>query len=73
MGSPMIVVLAFLLLLALGWPAALAHAQSGAATEDSLRAWARVAEVLRHPRCMNCHPSGDVPRQADDRHLHRML
>ncbi len=22
---------------------------------------------------MNCHPSGDVPRQTDDRHLHRML
>ncbi len=40
--------------------------------EDSLQAWARIAEVLGHPRCMNCHPSGDAPRQADDRHLHRM-
>ena len=34
---------------------------------------ARIAEVLRHPRCLNCHPSGDFPRQADDRHRHRML
>ena len=23
-----------------------------------------------HPRCMNCHPSGDVPLQGDDSHLH---
>ena len=40
---------------------------------ESERAFARIAEVLRHPRCMNCHPSGDSPRQTDDRHLHRML
>jgi hypothetical protein len=60
-------------LLAVGLAAPLAYAQAGAATEDSLRAWGRVAEVLRHPRCMNCHPSGDVPRQTDDRHPHRML
>jgi hypothetical protein len=44
-----------------------------ASPEDSLRAFARLAEVLRHPRCLNCHPSGDAPRQTDDRHLHRML
>ena len=23
-----------------------------------------------HPRCMNCHPAGDVPLQGDDSHLH---
>ncbi len=44
-----------------------------ASHDDSLRAFARIAEVLRHPRCLNCHPSGDAPRQTDDRHLHRML
>ena len=27
-------------------------------------------KVLMHPRCMNCHPSGDVPLQGDDSHLH---
>jgi hypothetical protein len=49
-------------------------AQTDAAKrEESERAFARIAEVLRHPRCMNCHPAGDAPRQTDDRHLHRML
>jgi hypothetical protein len=28
--------------------------------------------VLRHPRCMNCHSSGDFPRQGDDGHPHAM-
>lgn len=60
-------------LLTLGLTASLAPAQAGDSRDDSLRAWARIAEVLRHPRCMNCHPSGDVPRQTDTRHLHRML
>jgi hypothetical protein len=32
-----------------------------------------MTDVLRHPRCLNCHPSGDFPRQGDDRHRHRML
>lgn len=27
-------------------------------------------KVLMHPRCMNCHPVGDVPLQGDDSHLH---
>ena len=29
-----------------------------------------IASVLRHPRCMNCHPRDDRPRQGDDRHPH---
>src|SRR5438552_18630361 len=29
-----------------------------------------VYKVLMHPRCMNCHPVGDVPLQGDDSHLH---
>ena len=54
--------------------ASAAGAQTDAAKrEESERAFARIAEVLRHPRCMNCHPVGDSPRQTDDRHLHRML
>jgi hypothetical protein len=28
--------------------------------------------VLRHPRCMNCHSTGDFPRQGDDGHPHSM-
>jgi mono/diheme cytochrome c family protein len=27
-------------------------------------------KVLMHPRCLNCHPAGDVPLQGDDSHLH---
>jgi hypothetical protein len=53
--------------------AATATAQAPADGEASVQAFRRMTEVLRHPRCMNCHPSGDVPRQADDRHRHRML
>jgi len=26
--------------------------------------------VFMHPRCMNCHPIGDVPLQGEDSHLH---
>lgn len=53
--------------------AATATAQMPAQREASLQAFERITEVLRHPRCLNCHPSGDFPRQADDRHRHRML
>ena len=30
-----------------------------------LTAFRDVASVLRSPRCINCHPAGDVPRQTD--------
>jgi hypothetical protein len=30
-------------------------------------------KVLQHPRCMNCHPAGERPRQTDQRHLHQPL
>ncbi len=33
--------------------------------------FAPIAEVLRHPRCMNCHPRDDRPRQGEDRHPHQ--
>jgi hypothetical protein len=52
---------------------ATATAQTSADREASLQAFRRITEVLRHPRCLNCHPTGDFPRQADDRHRHRML
>jgi hypothetical protein len=40
---------------------------------ESVKAFMKVYEVLMSPRCMNCHPSGDVPLQGDDSHLHTML
>jgi hypothetical protein len=27
-------------------------------------------QVLVHPRCLNCHPKGDSPKQGIDAHLH---
>ncbi|WP_426671275.1 hypothetical protein ACPPVU_08570 [Mucilaginibacter sp. McL0603] len=38
----------------------------------SVKAFKLVYKVLMSPRCMNCHPSGDVPLQGDDSHLHTM-
>jgi len=35
-------------------------------------AFKSMAEVLHHPRCMNCHSKGDFPRQGDDNHRHTM-
>jgi hypothetical protein len=39
----------------------------------SVKAFKEVYKVLMSPRCMNCHPSGDIPLQGDDSHLHAML
>ena len=40
---------------------------------ESVEAFMDVYKVLMSPRCMNCHPSGDIPLQGDDSHLHTML
>lgn len=40
---------------------------------ESVKAFMTAYAVLMSPRCMNCHPSGDVPLQGDDSHLHTML
>jgi mono/diheme cytochrome c family protein len=43
------------------------------AKKDSIvsqKAFLQVYKVLMSPRCMNCHPAGDVPLQGDDNHLH---
>ena len=34
--------------------------------------FAPVASVLENPRCMNCHPRGDIPLQTDARRVHQM-
>lgn len=38
----------------------------------SATAFLAVYKVLMSPRCMNCHPKGDIPLQGDDSHLHTM-
>ena len=40
---------------------------------ESVAAFMEVYKVLLSPRCMNCHPSGDVPLQGDDSQLHNSL
>lgn len=40
---------------------------------ESVKAFMEVYKVLMSPRCMNCHPAGDVPLQGDDSKLHSML
>jgi hypothetical protein len=32
----------------------------------------RIASVLTHPRCLNCHTSVDFPKQGDERRRHLM-
>lgn len=39
-------------------------------TDGSL--FGALTPVLRHPRCLNCHSTGDFPRQGDDGHQHAM-
>jgi hypothetical protein len=36
----------------------------------SRAAFLEAYKVLMHPRCMNCHPSGDAPLQGDDSRPH---
>jgi cytochrome c5 len=43
-----------------------AKSDSAAAQAAFNRAWT----VFDSPRCRNCHPSGDVPLQGDDGHVH---
>lgn len=53
----------------------LAAPESFAALSDSAARSAALfteaAKVLTHPRCVNCHPAGDRPRQGDIRRLHQ--
>ena len=54
-------------------PAAAAAAPgpgSGPAAAEAIAAFETVRTVLQSPRCVNCHPAGDVPLQGDDGHLH---
>ena len=39
----------------------------------SIKAFMDVYKVLMSPRCLNCHPAGDVPLQGDDSRLHQMF
>lgn len=49
------------------------HAAKPAAPPSAAEAKAAFLEaykVFMHPRCLNCHPSGDRPLQGEDSHIH---
>ncbi len=54
---------------------ALASPESFAAISDvdrrSAAIFTELGKVLTHPRCTNCHPAGDSPRQGDSSRLHQ--
>ena len=53
----------------------LASVESFAAIQDpaarSAAIFTELGKVLTHPRCVNCHPAGDRPRQGDMARLHQ--
>ena len=40
------------------------------ATAESVRLYMQMHAVLSHPRCVNCHPRDDRPKQGLDQHVH---
>lgn len=39
-------------------------------TAESVRLYMQMHQVLSHPRCVNCHPKDDTPKQGLDQHDH---
>ena len=39
--------------------------------QRSAALFAELGKVLQHPRCVNCHPAGDRPRQGNAGRLHQ--
>lgn len=56
-------------------PAGLKDAASFASIADpaqrSAALFTEAGKVIQHPRCLNCHPADDHPRQGDDSHVHQ--
>jgi hypothetical protein len=48
------------------------HETASSDNAASVAAFQSMVKVLHHPRCMNCHSTGDFPRQGDDGHRHAM-
>jgi mono/diheme cytochrome c family protein len=46
---------------------------AGSRAERSQALFVEAGKVLLHPRCINCHPSGEEPLQGDDEHRHQPL
>ena len=37
---------------------------------EGARLYLQIHQVLTHPRCLNCHPKDDSPKQGDQRRVH---
>jgi hypothetical protein len=46
------------------------RAMAAESKSDSENLFMQMHRVLIHPRCLNCHPKGDSPKQGDDARLH---
>jgi hypothetical protein len=46
------------------------NGESGRRADAGRKAFLEAYKVFMHPRCMNCHPAGDMPLQGDDSHPH---
>lgn len=72
-GLPMSVLTAYAV--SNGPPGPLASVESfasiGDASARSAALFTELGKVLTHPRCLNCHPAGDYPRQGDVSRLHQ--
>ena len=51
-------------------PYGLTQASNDKTPPGATEAFDKVMAVLTHKRCVNCHPSGDRPRQGEDSHYH---
>lgn len=49
---------------------ALAEGELTTPAEAPAHPFLPIAELLRNPRCLNCHVNGDVPKQTDTRRVH---
>lgn len=41
--------------------------------DRSVALFTEMGKVMQHPRCMNCHPATERPRQSDAKHLHQPM
>src|SRR5712671_430755 len=51
-------------------PQAPAPTMSAETKREGARLYLQIHQVLTHPRCLNCHPKGDSPRQGVERRIH---
>lgn len=67
--APIAVLLCLLAFLSAGESQAAESTNNASAQDKSLAVWPRIATVLQHPRCLNCHQQ-DVPLQGDAARRH---